>query len=52
MADETVVISKVPNKKGKWGAALINEKQKYKKINTLSKGQYSQIHGMIYRWID
>lgn len=32
--------------KFKWGQALVAEKQKAKKINTLSRGQYSQIHKM------
>lgn len=30
----------------KWGQALVAEKQKAKKINTLSHGMYSQIHKM------
>lgn len=30
----------------KWGQALVAEKQKSKKMNTLSHGQYSQIHRM------
>lgn len=33
-------------RKLKWGQALVAEKQKTKKINTLSHGQYSQIHKM------
>lgn len=34
------------DQKLKWGQALVAEKQKAKKINTLSHGQYSQIHKM------
>lgn len=34
------------DKKIKWGQALVAEKQKAKKMNTLSRGQYSQIHKM------
>lgn len=30
MADDTAVVSKSANKKSKWGAALMGEKQKYK----------------------
>lgn len=30
----------------KWGQALVAEKQKAKKINTLSRGIYSQVHKM------
>ncbi|GAB0088953.1 Neither inactivation nor afterpotential protein C [Sergentomyia squamirostris] len=34
-------------KRSKWGAALVNERQiKTKKINTLSHGEYSQVHKM------
>lgn len=32
--------------KSKWGAALVAEKQKNKKLATLSHGQYSQVHKM------
>ncbi|XP_062548294.1 neither inactivation nor afterpotential protein C [Armigeres subalbatus] len=35
-----------PTKKKRWGAALVAEKGKAKKMNTLSKGQYSQVHKM------
>uniref|UniRef100_A0A182IJF2 non-specific serine/threonine protein kinase n=1 Tax=Anopheles atroparvus TaxID=41427 RepID=A0A182IJF2_ANOAO len=35
-----------PSKKKRWGAALVAEKSKAKKINTLSKGMYSQVHKM------
>ncbi|XP_021703004.1 neither inactivation nor afterpotential protein C [Aedes aegypti] len=36
-----------PNKKKRWGAALVAEKSKAKKMmNTLSRGQYSQVHKM------
>ncbi|KAL7044663.1 hypothetical protein ACKWTF_002019 [Chironomus riparius] len=35
------------NKKGmKWADALVQEKSKNRKMNTLSRGQYSQIHKM------
>jgi myosin III len=33
-------------KRSKWGEALIFEKTKAKKMNTLSRGQYSQVHKM------
>uniref|UniRef100_A0A336JYY3 non-specific serine/threonine protein kinase n=1 Tax=Culicoides sonorensis TaxID=179676 RepID=A0A336JYY3_CULSO len=36
----------VPKQKSKWGAALIAEKTKIKKFNTLSHGVYSQLHKM------
>lgn len=47
MADEndTAVTTQTTRKK-KWGAALVAEKKKTKKINTLSKGEYSQVHKM------
>ncbi|XP_318814.5 neither inactivation nor afterpotential protein C [Anopheles gambiae] len=35
-----------PTKKKRWGAALVAEKNKAKKMNTLSKGMYSQVHKM------
>lgn len=39
--------SKQPgNKKNKWGDALVAEKCKAHKLNTLSHGQFSQIHKM------
>lgn len=37
---------KSANQRSKWGAALLAEKQKAKKLNTLSHGQYSQVHKM------
>ncbi|XP_052892100.1 neither inactivation nor afterpotential protein C [Anopheles moucheti] len=40
------VPSDKPNKKKRWGAALVAEKNKAKKMNTLSKGMYSQVHKM------
>ncbi|XP_031623809.1 neither inactivation nor afterpotential protein C [Contarinia nasturtii] len=42
-------VSKEDSNKSKWGAALVAEKQKSKlkqKLNTLSHGQYSQVHNM------
>lgn len=36
----------VKTKGSKWGAALVAEKTKNRKMNTLSKGQYSQVHKM------
>ncbi|XP_049532765.1 neither inactivation nor afterpotential protein C [Anopheles darlingi] len=40
------VPSDKPTKKKRWGAALVAEKNKAKKMNTLSKGMYSQVHKM------
>uniref|UniRef100_A0A182NBP7 non-specific serine/threonine protein kinase n=1 Tax=Anopheles dirus TaxID=7168 RepID=A0A182NBP7_9DIPT len=40
------VQSDKPTKKKRWGAALVAEKNKAKKMNTLSKGMYSQVHKM------
>lgn len=35
-----------PVHKSKWGAALVAEKHKARKLDTLSHGQYSQVHKM------
>ncbi|KAL1381098.1 hypothetical protein pipiens_013709 [Culex pipiens pipiens] len=47
-AEETLgVHTQKSNKKKRWGAALVAEKCKVKKMmNTLSRGQYSQVHKM------
>ncbi|XP_053672779.1 neither inactivation nor afterpotential protein C [Anopheles nili] len=46
-AEEALGIqSDKPTKKKRWGAALVAEKNKAKKMNTLSKGMYSQVHKM------
>lgn len=45
MTTETEQIIPV-KQKNKWGAALIAEKSKGQKLNTLSRGVYSQLHKM------
>ncbi|CRK93540.1 CLUMA_CG007073, isoform A [Clunio marinus] len=48
MALSTDVVESTTNdkRKSRWGAALLGEKYKSRKMNTLSRGQYSQIHKM------
>ncbi|KAJ6649151.1 Neither inactivation nor afterpotential protein C, partial [Pseudolycoriella hygida] len=44
--EEQQVARSKPSGKSKWGAVLVAEKTSSKKLNTLSHGQYSQVHKM------
>lgn len=44
--EQQAAVSTKSGKKSRWGAVLVSEKIKNKKMNTLSRGQYSQIHKM------
>ena len=44
--EQQASLATTSGKKSRWGAVLVSEKTKNKKMNTLSRGQYSQIHKM------